>query len=108
MHERNDYAVRALVKQGIIGNFLYVSSKNGQGIEELCSAIFDSNIKQGAALIEPSEGMSPEKVKKKKTKKEKVFPAPVPPAIVHMHKTGFNFSRNKSNLLSTPDKADKQ
>lgn len=53
-------------------------------------------------MIEPSESMAPDKPKKKK-KKEKAFPVPTPPAIVHMHKTGFNFSRNKPNLLATPE-----
>ena len=45
MFERNDYAIRALVKQGIVGNFMYLSSKNDEGIQNLCSAIFDCDVK---------------------------------------------------------------
>lgn len=45
IHDRNDYLIKSLVKQGIVGNYVYVSSKNGSGIDDLCTAIFDSDIK---------------------------------------------------------------
>jgi len=42
--KRNNKVISTLAKNGIIGNFLYVSAKTGQGMHELKKAIIDADI----------------------------------------------------------------
>lgn len=59
--KRNDKVIRNLAKNGIIGNYLYVSSKTGEGMTELKKAMLDADIKNHGDRIRP-----PQKPKKKK------------------------------------------
>ena len=59
--KRNDKIIKNLAKQGIIGNYLYVSAKTGQGMKELKAAVIDAEIKNHGDKIRP-----PDKPKKKK------------------------------------------
>lgn len=43
--KRNDKVIRNLAKHGIIGNYLYVSSKTGLGLTDLKKAVLDADIK---------------------------------------------------------------
>ena len=55
-----------MAKNGIIGNYLYVSSKTGLGMTELKKAMLDADIKNHGDKIRPPQ-------KKKKPKKETVL-----------------------------------
>jgi len=60
VQERNDQTLRGLHKTGVIGNFLYVSPKSGDGMSELKTAIFESNIRlPDLDLVEPQTFADP-------------------------------------------------
>ena len=44
MQKSNQRAVKSLARQGIVGNYLFVSSKTGEHIDQLKQAIFDADI----------------------------------------------------------------
>ena len=66
IRKRNDKVIRNIARKGIIGNYLYVSSKTGLGMHELKKAIIDADIKNHGDKIRP-----PEKKKKEKPVEEK-------------------------------------
>ena len=45
--------------RGVIGHYVFVSSKTRAGIDELQTAIFDCDIDNGNRELEPSERMDP-------------------------------------------------
>ena len=49
--ERNHVVVSNMLKQGIVSNYTYVSSKTEEGINHLETALFDCNVHQ--ANVEP-------------------------------------------------------
>ena len=56
--------MKNLAKNGIIGNFLYVSTKTGEGMPELKQAIFDCDIKVLGEKVFPPSIMKKKKMKK--------------------------------------------
>lgn len=44
MQKTNKRAIKSLARQGIIGNYLFVSSKTDEHIDQLKQAIFDADI----------------------------------------------------------------
>ena len=73
-------------QRGVIGHYLFVSSKTNAGIDELKSAIFDCDIDNGNSELEPSERMDPIKkvskarrrIERKKLKKQLAKAAAAP------------------------------
>ena len=64
--KRNEKVISTLAKNGIIGNYLYVSAKSGFGMRELKKAIIDADIKNHGDKIRPPEVL-------KKTKEVKIL-----------------------------------
>lgn len=54
-----------MAKNGIIGNYLYVSAKTGKGMHELKKAIIDADIKNHGDRIRPPQKPKKEKVEEK-------------------------------------------
>ena len=63
--KRNDKVIKNLAKNGIIGNYLYVSTKTGKGMHELKKAIIDADIKNHGDRIRPPQKPKKEKVEEK-------------------------------------------
>ena len=61
--KRNEAVLKNLAKNGVIGNFLFVSTKTGEGMPELKQAIFDCDIKGHG------EKVFPKSMRKKELKK---------------------------------------
>ena len=57
MREANIHKLRDMQNRGVIGHYLFVSSKTGAGLDELKTAIFDCDIDNGNKELEPSEKM---------------------------------------------------
>ena len=55
VRKRNDKVIKTLAKNGVIGNYLYVSAKTGLGMQELRVAIMDADIKDHGDKIQPSQ-----------------------------------------------------
>lgn len=51
--KRNDKHIKSLANQGVIGNYLYVSAKDGRGMAQLKQAIFDADIKNHGDRVRP-------------------------------------------------------
>ena len=51
--KRNEQVLKNLAKNGIIGNFLFISTKTGEGMAELKQAIFDCDIKGHGEKVFP-------------------------------------------------------
>ena len=60
VRKRNDKVIKTLARNGVIGNYLYVSAKTGLGMQELRVAIMDADIKDHGDKIRPNQ---PEKKK---------------------------------------------
>ena len=54
-------AVKSLSRQGIIGNYLFVSSKTGQHMGQLKQAIFNADIKGFGDEVKPHEKLTEKK-----------------------------------------------
>lgn len=73
--ERNHVVIANMVKEGIVGNYSYVSSKTEDGINQLETALFDCKVwDSNVDLLVPEPFLSPDK----KAKKSKVVEAPAP------------------------------
>ena len=76
VRKRNQKTLRNLAKNGVIGNFLFVSTKTGEGMSELKQAIFNFDLKGQGEKVFPQE-------MQKKTKGKVISPrksfAPVKP-----------------------------
>ena len=59
VREANIHKLRDMQNRGVIGHYLFVSSKTGAGLDELKTAIFDCDIDNGNRELEPSEKMDP-------------------------------------------------
>ena len=55
VRKRNDKVIKTLAKNGVIGNYLYVSAKTGLGMQELRVAIMDADIKDHGDKIVPNQ-----------------------------------------------------
>ena len=61
-----DQGVKSLHKSGVVQNYLFVSSKTNHGIDDLKSAIFDSQVKNGVAReVRPKVKDASEDMKKR-------------------------------------------
>jgi hypothetical protein len=59
VREQNIHKLRDMQTRGIIGHYLFVSSKTGAGIDELKTALFDCDVDNGNKELEPSAKMDP-------------------------------------------------
>ena len=64
--KRNEAVLKNLARNGIIGNFLYVSTKDGEGMSELKQAIFDCDIKGHGEKVFPQSIMKKANARKAK------------------------------------------
>ena len=55
VRKRNDKVIQTLARNGVIGNYLYVSAKTGLGMQELRVAIMDADIKDHGDKIRPNK-----------------------------------------------------
>lgn len=86
VREQNIHKLRDMQQRGVIGHYLFVSSKTNAGIDELKTAIFDCDIDNGNSELEPSERMDPIKkvskarrrIERKKLKKQLAKAAAAP------------------------------
>ena len=55
VRKRNQKTLRNLAKNGVIGNFLFVSTKTGEGMSELKQAIFNFDLKGQGEKVFPQK-----------------------------------------------------
>lgn len=51
--KRNEKQIKSLVRLGVVGNYLFVSTKTGEGLDFLKQAIFDADIKGHGDRVRP-------------------------------------------------------